>query len=61
MEIDTAQKLNKLENEIVALKILLMKFLQKKKLESLRLEGSLEGIEINEEDIKKAKESLFNH
>jgi len=53
------KKLDTLGNEIISLKLLLMKLLQKKKLESLRLEGSLNGIEVSEEDIEEAKTSLF--
>ena len=59
MELNVNKKLDTLGNEIISLKLLLMKLLQKKKLESLRLEGSLNGIEVSEEDIEEAKTSLF--
>ncbi len=59
MELNVNKKLDMLENEILSLKLLLMKLLQKKKLESLRLEGSLNGIEVSEDDIEEAKTSLF--
>ena len=60
MEIGISKKFDNLESEIVSLKLLLLKLIQNKKQKSLRLEGSLEGISVSEEDIKEAKNSLFN-
>ena len=60
MKLDMNKKLDTLENEILSLKLLLMKLLQKKKLESLRLGGALSEIKVSEEDIEEAKTSLFN-
>lgn len=55
------QKLNLIENELISLKLILMKIAQKKKQQLLQLEGSLEGIKVTEEDMAEAKRSLFKY
>ena len=58
MEID--KKLNLIENEIDSLKAKVMKLSQGKKQEKIiKLEGTLKGLSVTEEDIEEAKKSLF--
>ena len=58
-QISLNKKLDTLENEILSMKLLLMKLVQKKKAETLQLEGVLGNIDVSEEDIAEAKSSMF--
>ena len=51
-------ELKKIESDIHALKILFMKS-RKMPRKAVKLEGALKGIRIEEEDIEKAKKSIF--
>lgn len=55
------KKLNEIENEIVSLKTIMIQAIQQPlQKQIISLKGILKGISVSEEDIKKAKESLFN-
>ena len=59
-QISIVKKLNILENEINNLKTALLKISQsKKQSDILKLEGALSGVSVTEEDMNKAKKSLF--
>jgi len=51
-------ELKKIENEIQVLKILVIKS-QKMPKKTVKLEGSLKGVKIKEEDIEEAKKAIF--
>ena len=53
------KKMNNIEREIISLKLLLMKLSQKKKKESVSINGLLKGVTVTEEDLKEANDSLF--
>jgi len=59
MKQDIKQKLELIENELYNLKAIIIKITQQKTKKILHLKGLLKGISINEEDIKKARKSLF--
>ena len=58
MQEEIYPELKKIENEIQNLKILIIKTQQMPK-QIISLKGMLKGITVTEEDIKKAKKSLF--
>lgn len=59
MEQSVNQKLNLIENEIINLKDIIINIIQQKPKKILHLKRLLKGISISDEDIKKAKKSLF--
>ena len=53
------QKLDLIENEIINLKSIIISIIQQKPKKILHLKGLLKGLSVNENEIKKAKKSLF--
>lgn len=60
-EVEINNKVNLIEKELFSLKLLLLKLIRKNKSYGNKLEGSLTGIKINEEEIKESKFSLFRN
>ncbi len=59
-EIEIKKKLNSLEGELTNLKSMVLKLSQAKAQDKVvRLEGSLKGLSITENDIESAKKSMF--
>ncbi|MBI2580869.1 hypothetical protein HYV85_03605 [Candidatus Woesearchaeota archaeon] len=59
-EVEIKKKLNSLESELTSLKSMVLKLSQAKAQDKVvRLEGSLKGLSITENDIESAKKSLF--
>ena len=59
-EIEIKKKLNSLESELTNLKSMVLKLSQAKAQDKVvKLEGSLKGLSITENDIESAKKSLF--
>ncbi len=58
-EYQISEKLNKIEEDVNKLKILLALHMHKKKKKIASLKGILWGVEINDNEIEEAKKSLF--
>lgn len=59
-EVEVKKKLNSLESELTNLKSMVLRLSQAKPQDRIvKLEGSLKGLSITENDIESAKKSLF--